>query len=211
MYKKDVIKPFYRDHFARFDCQVVLVDLMYALQQGRAHFDDTRKTLNTLLNSFRHGRSNLVTRLINPKIDRILFAVTKVDQVNRSQYQNLQKLLDVMLLPAARKAEFSNVRHMTLALASLKATETVIEHDVYGQMMEFVRGRLTEDAFDSEPKELFYPPGAVPHDLPTAQSWQQQPFAFYAFHPPKLELRPGQSMPHINMDKALDFLIGDKL
>jgi predicted YcjX-like family ATPase len=100
---------------------------------------------------------------------------------------------------------------MTLALASLKATETVIEHDVYGQMMEFVRGRLTEDAFDSEPKELFYPPGAVPHDLPTAQSWQQQPFAFYAFHPPKLELRPGQSMPHINMDKALDFLIGDKL
>jgi predicted YcjX-like family ATPase len=211
MYKKDVIKPFYRDHFARFDCQVVLVDLMYALQQGRAHFDDTQKTLYTLLNSFRHGRSNLVTRLISPKIDRILFAVTKVDQVNRSQYQNLQKLLDVMLLPATRKAEFSNVRHTTLALASLKATETVIEHDVYGQPLEFVRGRLSEDDFNSEPKELFYPPGAVPNDLPTSASWQEQPFSFYTFHPPALDLRPGQSMPHINMDKALDFLIGDKL
>lgn len=211
MYKNDVIKPFYQNHFARFDCQVVLVDLMYALQQGQAHFEDTQKTLNTLLNSFRHGRSNFLTRLINPKIDRILFAVTKIDQVNRSQYQNLQKLLDVMLLPAARKAEFSNVSHMTLALASVKATETVMEQDVYGKPMEFVRGRLAADDFDTEPRELFYPPGAVPDTLPTAESWREQPFAFFNFHPPKLELPPGQSLPHINIDKAIDFLIGDKL
>lgn len=211
MYKNDVIKPFYQNHFARFDCQVVLVDLMYALQQGQAHFNDTQKTLNTLLNSFQHGRSNFLTRLINPKIDRILFAVTKIDQVNRSQYQNLQKLLDIMLLPAARKAEFSNVNHMTLALASVKATETIVEQDVYGKPMEFVRGCLANDDFAEEAKELFYPEGAVPDTLPGTSSWQEQPFAFYRFHPPRLDLQPGESLPHINMDKAIDFLIGDKL
>ena len=211
MYKKDVIQPFYRDHFAKFDCQVVLVDLMYALQQGKAHFDDTSQTLNALLQSFQLGRSSLIARLFNPKIDRVLFAVTKADQVNQGQYLNLQRLLDAMLRPSLRHAEFNDIRNMSLALAAIRATETVIDHDEQGEPLEYVRGRLLTDDFSVGEMELYYPDNAVPDDLPNEKSWHEQPFVFHAFHPPPLKLETGQSYPHINMDKALQFLVGDKL
>lgn len=207
MYRRDVIKPFYQQHFARFDCQVVLTDLMYALQQGPAHFADTQRTLNTLLQSFNHGRSSLLRRLFNPKIDRVLFAATKVDQVNRGQYQNLQRLLAAMLRPTLKRAEFHNVRSSTLALASVRATDTVSDPD--GDR-EFVRGRLLAASFEQPPQELHYPPGALPETLPDTASWREQPFRFYAFHPPRLD--PDEPiLPHINMDLAVEFLLGDKL
>ena len=211
MYKQDVIQPFYHDHFAKFDCQVVLVDLMYALQQGEAHFKDTSKTLNALLQSFQLGRSSLIARLFNPKIDRVLFAVTKADQVNQGQYRNLQRLLDAMLKPSLRHTEFNDIRNMSLALAAIRSTETVVDHDEQGEPLEYVRGRLLTDDFNVGEMELYYPNNAVPTDLPNEQSWREQPFVFHAFHPPLVKLETGSSYPHINMDKALQFLIGDKL
>ena len=211
MYKKEVIQPFYQQHFSKFDCQVVLVDLMYALQQGQAHFEDTATTLNALLASFRHGRSKILSRLFNPQIDRILCAVTKADQINQSHHQNLQKLLQSMLRPTIKKTEFEDLRYMILALASIKATETIHEDGHHETTKDYIRGRLSQDDPSAPAKELHYPPGSVPDQIPSATSWQNNPFLFYSFHPPVLQLKAGQSFPHINMDKAIEFLLGDRL
>ena len=39
-YKTHVVKPFFRDHFARLDRQIVLVDMLAALNAGPAALRD---------------------------------------------------------------------------------------------------------------------------------------------------------------------------
>ncbi|MCC2665631.1 MAG: hypothetical protein K0S35_3553 [Geminicoccaceae bacterium] len=56
-YRRRVIEPFYREHFSRFDRQIVLVDLLGALNRGPDCFADTQAALETVLGSFRYGRA----------------------------------------------------------------------------------------------------------------------------------------------------------
>ena len=65
----------------RFDRQIVLVDLLGALNAGPAHFADTQESLALILKSFRYGSTGLLARLFAPRIDRLLFAVSKADHV----------------------------------------------------------------------------------------------------------------------------------
>ena len=52
-------------------------------------------------------------------------------------------------------------------------------------------------------------PGEVPARLPGQAFWQQQGFQFENFRPQVMDVdRP---LPHIRLDAALEFLIGDKL
>ena len=175
---------FYKDYFSNFDCQVVLVDLFHALQQGKRHFEDTHQTLKSILNNFRYGKSTLLSRLIKPRIDRILFAATKVDQVNRSQYPNSRELLDAMLFPAARNADFANIKKKTVALASVKATETVLENSENNQPIEFVRGYLQVNGdYQNGLQEVYYPDGYIPKELPTANALCTEPLYISQFSP----------------------------
>ena len=56
-YREEVVRRFYEEHFSRFDRQIVLVDLLGALNAGPAHFADTEETLALILKSFRYGSS----------------------------------------------------------------------------------------------------------------------------------------------------------
>ena len=51
-------------------------------------------------------------------------------------------------------------------------------------------------------------PGDVPSRLPKADFWQQQGFDFPSFRPMPAD---SEALPHIRMDAAIDWLIGDKL
>ncbi|PJA31943.1 MAG: hypothetical protein CO187_06640, partial [Zetaproteobacteria bacterium CG_4_9_14_3_um_filter_53_7] len=44
-YKKKVIKPFYSDHFKHIDRQIVLLDVLLALQQGEPAFNELTDAL----------------------------------------------------------------------------------------------------------------------------------------------------------------------
>jgi predicted YcjX-like family ATPase len=52
-------------------------------------------------------------------------------------------------------------------------------------------------------------PGEIPEHLPTAEDWASERFRFYDFVPPSLERDRARGIPHIHLDKALQFLIGD--
>ncbi|HHY50294.1 MAG TPA: YcjX family protein, partial [Alphaproteobacteria bacterium] len=75
-YKDIVVRPFFRDHFARLDRQIVLVDTLRALNAGPAALADLETALTDILACFRQGDSNPLQRLIARRIDRILFAAT---------------------------------------------------------------------------------------------------------------------------------------
>ena len=80
--------------------------------------------------------------------------------------------------------------------------------------MNMVRGVLAKTG---KPASLH--PGDMPEDaaklLDVArkgeQVWLDDGFALMEFLPPALTLTDGMGPPHIRLDRALEFLIGDKL
>lgn len=203
LYKRRVVEPFYTDHFSRFDRQIVLVDLFHTLNRGRAHFADSRDALETILESFRYGTNSLLARLFRPSIEKLLFAASKADHVAANQHANLKQLLELMIAPARRKARFAGLETDVLALAALRATDTVrTEHQ--GQLLSCVRGRL----IDGDRETVLFP-GEIPGDLPDDEDWRSGRFRFQDFAPRRLE--PGIKGQHLRLDQAIEFLIGDKL
>jgi uncharacterized protein len=202
-YKRELVEPFYREHFSRFDRQIVLVDLFHSLNRGRAHFIDSQEALATILESFRYGANSLLARLFRPNIEKLLFVAAKADHVAANQHANLKHLLELMIAPARRKARFAGLETDVLAVAALRATDTVrTEHQ--GQQLSCVKGRLKD-----EDRETVLFPGEIPPDLPDDEDWASGRFRFREFRPRRLE--PGVKGQHLRLDQAIEFLIGDKL
>ncbi len=62
-YKREVVKPFFRDHFARIDRQVVLVDVLGAIHNGPRAVGDMRRAMAEILGAFRPGRNAFLRQL----------------------------------------------------------------------------------------------------------------------------------------------------
>ena len=59
-YKDVVVRPFFRDHFARLDRQIVLVDALAAFNAGPEALHDLEAALAGILDCFRIGRDDLL-------------------------------------------------------------------------------------------------------------------------------------------------------
>src|ERR1700746_743632 len=92
-YKDVVIRPFFRDHFARLDRQIVLVDALAAFNSGPEALHDLEAALAGILDCFRIGRSTFFSSLFRPRIDRILFAATKADHLHHLSHDRLEAVL----------------------------------------------------------------------------------------------------------------------
>ncbi len=200
-YQQHIVKPFYRDHFRRFDRQIVLVDVLGALNAGPERFEDLSRALTRLMQSFDYGRRSLLSRLFAPRIDRLAIAATKADHVTPEQHPRLTGLLEALLAEPLKDLRFADVPVRALSLAAIRATEAR-EVDHRGQRQPALRGTT----LDGEEALLF--PGEVPERLPEADFWRRQGFTFTAFRPLP---RAGGALPHIRLDAALEWLIGDKL
>ncbi|EEX92574.1 hypothetical protein VIOR3934_04959 [Vibrio orientalis CIP 102891 = ATCC 33934] len=201
-YQQKVVKAFYKHHFSTFDRQIVLVDCLQPLNAGYESFQDMRHALEQIMHSFRYGRSNLLKRLFAPRIDKILFAATKADHVTPEQHPNLVSLLQQMVHPAWQSASYENIEMSCITMASIQATQAgfINKGD---QAYPALQGTTVDE------QALTVFPGEVPKKLPDQAYWQEQGFEFTAFRPRKAS--SDEPLPHIRMDKALEFLIGDKL
>ena len=202
-YREEVVRRFYEEHFSRFDRQIVLVDLLGALNAGPGHFADTQESLALILKSFRYGSTGLMGRLFAPRIDRLLFAVSKADHVAPNQHPALKQLLELMIRPAARAPRYEGITTEVMTLASLRSTD-VVRTEHHGQVLSCVRGHLK----DGERETVLFP-GEIPPDLPEPDDWTSGRFRFKEFAPRRLV--PSAAGQHIRLDQALQFLIGDKL
>jgi predicted YcjX-like family ATPase len=218
-YKQVVVKPFFRDHFARLDRQVVLVDALDALAKGPRALGDLTATMAETLACFRHGQSSWLDRLLGGhRIDRILFAATKADHLHHEQHPRLTALGEAMLAEAANRAALSGAQVRAVALAAIRCT---VEQEITreGERLRLVRGLRLPDR-----KEAAIFPGELPADamatLATAAAvlpgaapadWPDATYAAMKFAPPHSGGEKGDGPPHIRLDAALEFLIGDKL
>jgi predicted YcjX-like family ATPase len=218
-YKDIVVRPFFRDHFARLDRQIVLVDTLRALNAGPAAVRDLETALTGVLAAYRQGETNPLSRLITRRIDRILFAATKADHVHSSSHDRLEAILNRLVARAAQRARFAGATTRSLALAAIRATRegTV---DESGRKLNVIIGTpepgeaLDGTTYDGTTEIALFP-GDLPDD-PESVLEDDRPVKlnFLRFEPPrKLEHNAAGAalLPHIRFDRALDFLIGDWL
>lgn len=216
-YKRLVVMPFYANHFATLDRQIVLVDALAALNAGPAALADLELALADVLTAFRPGANSILSSMLGRRIDRILFAATKADHLHQTSHDRLEALLKRLTDRAIRRAEFAGSRVDSVALASLRATrETTVTRK--GRSLPCIVGtpiageRAGAETFDgSEDVAVF--PGELPAD-PAAlfagpEAFRGEDYRFVRFLPPKAD--PTQPLPHIRLDRAVEFLIGDRL
>lgn len=213
-YKREVVRPFFRTHFSRLDRQVVLVDALGAIHAGPRAVEDMRRVLADLLTAFRPGRSRWLADLVlGKRIDRILFAATKADHLHHTQHPRLAAIMEALVRDAKDRADFSGAKTAAMAIASLRATvETEVEQG--GRRLDCVKGVLAETG-----RSAAMYPGELPEDPARllsparqgAERWLEADYSVMGFAPARLNLKPGEGPPHIRLDRAAEFLIGDRL
>ncbi|WP_407176682.1 YcjX family protein [Bradyrhizobium sp. STM 3562] len=228
-YKDVVVRPFFRDHFARLDRQIVLVDALAAFNSGPEALHDLEAALAGILDCFRVGRSTLLSALFRPRIDRILFAATKADHLHHSSHDRLEAILRRSVAKAVAKAESTGATIDVVALAAVRATrEAMVSrgHDKLPSILGTPSPGETDggETFDGETEVATFP-GDLPADAEalfngeasfrglSSTAAETSDFRFLRFRPPPLE-RDGDgapALPHIRLDRALQFLIGDRL
>jgi predicted YcjX-like family ATPase len=218
-YKSIVVRPFFRDHFARLDRQVVLVDTIRALNAGPAAVADLETALSDILSCFRQGDNNPISRLVARRIDRILFAATKADHIHSSSHDRLEAVMNRLVADAARNARFAGAETRSMAIASVRATrESVIsdsgvKHDVI--VGTPTKGEVLDGKSYDGTAEIALFPGDLPaHPDTLFEDGRPVGVKFLKFQPPqKLEKNAEGNvvLPHVRFDRALDYLIGDWL
>ncbi|MFP7570858.1 YcjX family protein [Marivita sp. S2033] len=213
-YKSQVVKPFFREHFSRIDRQVVLVDALGAIHAGPQAVEDMRQAMTDILGSFRPGRNAFLSQLWRGKrVEKILFAATKADHLHHTQHARLTAIMEALTRDARDRAQFAGAKTGAMSIASLRATvEETRQHD--GATLDCVRGTL----LDSGKQAAFYP-GELPSDpahllgpaRQGAEQWLDADYQIMRFAPARLSLKPGMGPPHIRLDRAAQFLIGDRL
>ena len=214
-YKSIVIRPFFRDHFARLDRQIVLVDTLRALNAGPAAVADLETALTDILACFRQGDSNPLTRLVSRRIDRILFAATKADHVHHTSHDRLEAILNRLVARAGRRAQFAGTDTNSVALAAIRATREGHVRDLDVIIGTPEPGEtLDGTAYDGKTEIALFPGDLPEHPDSVLEDGAPVDLKFLRFLPPQKLERNAEGapvLPHIRFDRALDYLLGDRL
>jgi predicted YcjX-like family ATPase len=229
-YKDVVVRPFFRDHFARLDRQIVLIDALAAFNAGPEAVRDLEATLATILDCFRIGRPTWWSALLRPRIDRILLAATKADHLHHTSHDRLERILARIAERAIARAKFSGALIDVAALAAVRATREAIVERGRERLPSIIGAPLKGESiagetFDGTSETAVFP-GDLPDDPgalfdasaaclrnPATGSAAQADLRFLRFRPPALPQTSSASpnLPHIRLDRALQFLLGDRL
>ncbi len=152
-YKAKVVRPFFVDHFARLDRQVVLVDVLGALNGGPEAVADLEAALSDVLGAFRVGSNSLLSSLFSPRASRVIFAATKADHLHHVNHDRLEAILRMIVRRAWHRAEAAGADVDVAAIAAIRATREV-QVERRGENLSAIAGipmrgeKLGDDVFD---------------------------------------------------------------
>ncbi|WP_444904389.1 YcjX family protein [Microbulbifer sp. CnH-101-E] len=199
-YVEGKVAPFLESHFKHLDRQLVLVDMIGTLFAGEQALEDMRLAFTHIADTFRYGESGFLSKLWRPKVNRLLFAATKVDQVLAADHDALRQLLGQQL-----QQTFSGARHRGLPIFSEAIAAVRCSRE------DQRNGRRMLVGYDLDGRYLGFENAEIFSRLPSEESgWGH----YTGAAPP--QLRPPQGMdsgsiPHIRVDALLNLLLGDKV
>ena len=231
-YQRHVRASFFDTHFASFDRQVMLVDVLGALYAGRAAFEDTARAIGDLAAALRYG-SNTVSRamvagavhgaghllpsvlgrateraagrLAHRRIEQLAFVATKADHVPALRRDNLRHLLRALADGGTERpgSHGAGVSHRVAASVLSTRDGTARSGET---VVEVVHGiQLGEEKV----RPFFV--GDVPASLPAEGFWAERFLDIPVFKPPPIDPHGTTGIPHLNLDQVLDDVIGDLL
>ncbi|WP_117191235.1 YcjX family GTP-binding protein [Rhizobium terrae] len=223
-YRNIVVKPFFREHFARIDRQIVLIDALQAINRGPEAVQDLERALTDVLACFRPGQNSFFSALVGRRIDKVLVAATKADHLHHESHDRLERLTGRLVDRAIERIGMAGAGIEVMAIASVRATrEATVKQD--GHLLPVIVGTpiagetINGERFDGDKKTAIFP-GDLP-DNPEAlfqhleaNSGDLPEINVVRFRPPLLEKSDGGmklSVPHIRLDRAMQFLLGDRL
>jgi uncharacterized protein len=211
-YVSKVVKPFFYDHFARLDRQIILVDVLSALNAGATAVNDLKSALTDILGCFRQGPNTVFSQLFGRRVDKLVFAATKADLLHHASHDRLEAILGQLVAEAKMRADILGVDHHAAAIAAIRATrEATIKSG--GDALDCIVGiptageTISGKAFDGLTEAAIFP-GDLPADSEQALTGELAgKLRFVKFRPPQ---RDGKTFPHIRLDRVIEFVIGDK-
>ncbi|GHC60511.1 YcjX family protein [Limoniibacter endophyticus] len=221
-YKTHVVRPFFRNHVARLDRQIVLIDVMQAMNAGHEAVVDLERALADILSCFRAGKGNFLTDLFIPRIDRILIAATKADHIHHESHRRLEAIVRRLTERVIARADLSGAGVEVIAMAAVRATREATVKERTGSLPVIVGTpmageTIADETFDGETETAIFP-GDLPEKpasvFQPGTAEAPAPIRFVRFRPPQLEETEDGvklSLPHIRLDRALQYLIGDQL
>jgi predicted YcjX-like family ATPase len=204
-YINTIVEPLAHQYFSQFDRQIVLVDVIKSLQNGYDSFLDMTKAIKSIIEIYKYGEQSFLKKFIEKKIDRVLFAATKADYISSSQHSNYQSLLETIVEEAIKELNVKGINTKTVVLSSVKSTEDTVKR-YQGKELHCLMGRVKGNLMDT----IEYT-GEIPKSFPQKRDWREKMFSFAEFEPTPFPDRDVDSVPHINMDLAIEYLFGDKL
>ena len=188
-YKSKIVKLFFRDHFAKLDRQIVLVDVLKSLSDGPDAVADLGRAMGVILTVLRSGRCRFLKKVLcGKRIDRTLFAASKADHLHHRQHPASTAMVEASTQAARDKARFAGA---LTAVISVRAPRRIVEVELSSnnRALPGVKGLV-----QSGGKNVGFYPGEFPKSPASV-----------------LSLVSGVGPPHIRLDKAAEFLIGDLL
>jgi len=223
-YKTVVVKPFFRHHFARLDRQIVLVDALQAINRGPEALEDLERALGDVLGCFRPGHNSFFSSFVTRRIDKVLIAATKADHLHHESHDRLERLTGRLVDRAIQRIGLSGAGFEVMAIASVRATREASVKEGNHMLPVIVGTPMAGETINGERFDGTKTTAIFPGDLPAdpthmfntldSDSPDLPDINFVRFRPPALEGRPGSlnlAVPHIRLDRALQFLLGDRL
>jgi hypothetical protein len=195
------VTPFARRYFHRFDRQIVLVDVLTALQNGKTAFGDMRTALIETLAALRYGSDNPVMRLAGARIGSVMIAASKADHVTPDQYPALIHVLRDAVAGPHRDIEAAGARVSFDAVAAIRCTRYDSIALADGRTLPALKGRVFGE---TEITKRW--PGTIPPTIAGDETWPENGWSFVRFGLPP---RDGPWFQHIGLDRALQDLLAE--
>jgi predicted YcjX-like family ATPase len=200
----------------------VLVDALAAFNAGPHAVRDLESALAAILASFRTGSTSIVSTLFRPRIDRILFAATKADHLHHANHDRLERFLSRITERAIERARFAGAAIDVVALAAVRATREATVARGRDKLPAIIGTPLKGESIGAERFDGETEVAAFPGDLPDdpavlfagftgLTAADETDYRFLRFRPPLIEPGDAPTLPHIRLDRALQFLLGDRL
>jgi uncharacterized protein len=165
-----------------------------------------------VMSSFRLGANSFVSEIFGHRIEKVLFAATKADLLHHTSHDRLEAILSVLVNEAAARANYAGAEYDVAALAAIRTTREAFVKQK-SEELACIAGipengeAIGETHFDGTQEAAIFP-GDLPSDPQAALNGDLEgKLKFVRFRPPVID---NETFPHIRLDRALEFLIGDR-